>query len=73
MNSCLGSNGCLWILIGALILGSCGTNLLNSRALTGCGWPFLVALAYCLCKNGTLSALTNRLGLGGGCGCGCNN
>lgn len=69
MNSCT-NNGCLWILIGALILGTCGTNLLNSRALTGCGWPFLVALAYCLCKNGTLANLAGRLGLGG-CGCGC--
>ncbi len=68
MNSCLGGNGCLWILIIALLLGSCGTGLLNSRALTGCGWPFLVALAYCLCKNGTLSNLASRLGLG----CGCN-
>ena len=72
MNSCLGSNGCLWILIGLLILGSSGNNLLNSRALTGCGWPFLIALAYCLYKNGTLSALANRLGLGGSCGCGNN-
>lgn len=63
----MNSNSCLWILIIALILGN-GTNLLNSRALTGCGWPFLVALAYCLCKNGTLSRLLNSI-TNGGCGC----
>lgn len=68
MNSCLSGNSCLWILIIALILGSNGTNLLNSRALTGCAWPFLVALAYCLCKNGTLSRLLGSL-TNGGCGC----
>ncbi len=67
MNSCFGGNSYLWILIAALILGTVGTNLLNSRALTGCGWPFLVALGYCMYKNGTLSALANQLGLG------CNN
>lgn len=64
----MNSNSCLWILIIALILGA--SNVLNSKALTGFGWPFLVALAYTLCKNGTLSSIANSLGLGG---CGCNN
>ncbi len=67
MNSCFGGNSCLWILIIALILG---TNVLNSKALSGCGWPLIVALAYCMCKNGTLQNVLGRLGLGG---CGCNN
>ena len=63
---CLNNSSCLWILIILLMLG-CGTNLLNSRALSGCGWPFLLACAYCLGKNGTLSRL-----VGGNNGCGCN-
>ncbi len=67
MNSCFGDNSGLWILILALLLG---TNVLNSKTLTGCGWPFIVALAYCMYKNGTLQGLLGRLGLGG---CGCNN
>ncbi|MDE6059239.1 MAG: hypothetical protein K2G44_04275 [Clostridia bacterium] len=62
------SNSCLWILIILLILG---TNVLSSNTFTGCGWPFLLALAYCFGKNGTLSNLMNRIG-GCGCGCGCN-
>ncbi len=66
MNS-LNGNGRLWILIALLILGFGGGNILNSRALSGCGWPILVALAYCLGKNGTLGALANCLG--GGCNC----
>ena len=71
MNSCFNGNSGLWILILALILG---TNILNSRALTGCGWPFLLALLYCTLKNGTLSQLVDRLGFGNGGngGCGCN-
>lgn len=66
MNSCLQGNSCLWILIILLLLG---TNVLSSNAFSGCGWPFLLAGAYCLGKNGTLSAL---IGQNGGCGC-CNN
>lgn len=64
MNSCL--NGSLWLLIILLILGS---NVLNSRALSGCGWPLLIALAYCMYKNGTLGEILGRFGLNGGCGC----
>ncbi len=65
--NCLGGNNCLWMLIILLILGSYGTNILNSRALSGCGWPILTALAYCMGKNGTLSRIAESLG--GSCGC----
>ena len=67
MNCCQNGNSCLWILIIALILGNGGTNLLSSRALSGCGWPMLIALTYCMCKNGTLGALLGKMN--GGCGC----
>lgn len=67
MNSCLQGNSCLWILIILLILG---TNVLSSSAFSGCGWPFLVALAYCAGKNGFLGTYFGR---NSGCGCGCNN
>ncbi len=69
MNCCLTGNNCLWLLIILLILGTCGTNVLTSRAFTGCGWPILAACAYCLCKNGTLAQLANCLRGIGGCGC----
>lgn len=62
-----GGNNCLWTLIVLLILGTYGTNLINSRALSGCGWPLLAALLYCMYKNGTLSRIAE--GIGGGCGC----
>ena len=66
MNCWLNGNNGLWVLIILLILGS---NILSSKIFTGCGWPFALALAYCLGKNGTtLSTLANGLG-----GCGCNN
>ena len=66
MNGCLNGNNSLWILIILLILGS---NVLSSRLFSGCGWPFALAGAYCLGKNGTtLGSLVNGLG-----GCGCNN
>ncbi len=64
--NCLNGNGGLWLLILALILG---TNGLSSRTLTGCGWPFLIALTYCLYKNGTLSRILGTLTNGGDCGC----
>ena len=62
-----GNNSYLWILIILLILGT-GSGLFSSSIFTGCGWPILVALVYCMIKNGTLFG-GNR----GGCGCGCNN
>ena len=33
--------------------------------------PLLAALAYCMCKNGTLQSLVNSV-CGSGDGCGCN-
>ncbi len=69
MNCCIGGNSCLWILIILLILGT-SCNVFSSSVFSGCGWPILAALAYCLCKNGTLSSLFSKCGCG--CGCGCN-
>ncbi len=66
MNTSSNGNSCLWVLIIALILGS---NVLNSRALNGCGWPLLIALLYCMSKNGTLSEIASKFGIG----CGCND
>ena len=65
--NCLSNNCYLWILIILLILGTCN-GVFSSSIFTGCGWPFLLALGYCLWKNGTLSSLFGRNG-----GCGCNN
>ncbi len=68
--NCLNGNSCLWTLIILLILGTLGTNVLSSRTLTGCGWPLLAALAYCIGKNGGLGEVLSRLGgTTGGCGC----
>ena len=68
MNCCMnGNNSCLWILIILLILGTCG-NVFSSSVFSGCGWPVLAALAYWMCKNGTLGSLFGRSGNG----CGCN-
>lgn len=64
MNCFTNGNSCLWILIILLILGTCG-NVFSSDLFSGCGWPVLAALAYCMCKNGTLGSLFHR----GGCGC----
>ncbi len=71
MNCCSGGNNYLWILIILLILGTCG-NVFSSSAFRGCGWPILAALAYCMCKNGTLQDIFNRMCGGNDCGCGCN-
>jgi len=67
MNCCT-NNGYLWILIILLIMGTSG-NVFSSGIFSGCGWPILLALVYCMCKNGTLGSLFNQNG--GGCGCGC--
>ncbi len=70
MNCCSGGNNTLWILIVLAILGTCG-NVVSSETFRGCGWPILAALAYCMCKNGTLQDLVGKVC--GGCGgCGCN-
>ena len=62
-----GNNSYLCLLIILLILGT-GSGLFSSSIFTGCGWPILVALAYCMVKNGTIGKL-----FGGNGGCGCNN
>ena len=66
--NCWGNNSYLWILFILLILGTC-SGVFSSSIFTGCGWPILAALAYCMCKNGTLGSLFGR----NGGGCGCNN
>lgn len=66
MNGCLQGNTLLWILIILLILGQNG-NVFHSSALSGCGIPVLIALGYCMYKNGTLANILN------GNSCGCNN
>ena len=71
MNCCSGGNNYLWILIILLILGTCG-NVFSSSPFRGCGWPILAALAYCMCKNGTLQDIFSRMCGGNDCGCGCN-
>ena len=66
--NCWGNNSYLWILIILLILGTC-SGVFSSSIFTYCDWPILAALAYCMCKNGTLGSLFGR----NGGGCGCNN
>lgn len=62
------NNCCLWILILAFVLSN--KNLCLDRLLDGCGFPLLVALLFCMCRNGSLASIANGL-FGGGCGCGC--
>ena len=50
-----GGNGCLWILILLLILCCSQTGVLNNL-LDSCYLPIILAIAYCVCKNGGLSA-----------------
>ena len=65
MNCCLPGNTTLWILIALLVLGS-KNGIFNSSVFSGCGLPILVALLYCLYKNGTLAnILTPACGCGG--------
>lgn len=69
MNCCFSGNVTLWILIALIVLGS-KDGIFCSNVFSGCGLPILLALLYCLYKNGTLSALLtpscNQ------CGCNCN-
>ena len=67
MNCFLQGNSCLWTLIILLILGST-SGIFHSNVFTGCGLPILVALLYCMYKNGTLASLFKGMS----CGCGCN-
>lgn len=65
-NSCCSGNNCLWILILALVLSN--KNICLENILNGCGLPLIVALLYCMCKNGSLSSIANSL-FGNSCGC----
>ena len=56
MNCFSQGNTTLWILIALLVLG-CKDGIFCSNILNGCGLPIIVALLYCLYKNGTLSSL----------------
>jgi len=66
MNCCSHGNSSLWILVAVLVLcnkdGSICGNLFS-----GCSLPIVIALLYCLYKNGTLSSLLTP-----SCGCSCN-
>lgn len=68
-NNCgFSCNSSLWILLLALAL--CGKSVCLDNLFSGCTTPFLLALAYCLGKNGTLSNLFGGL-CGNSCGCNC--
>lgn len=56
MNCFSQGNTTLWILIALLVLG-CKDGIFCSNVLSGCGLPIIVALLYCLYKNGTLSSI----------------
>ncbi len=75
MNCFSQGNTTLWILVALLILGSKNGNFC-SGVLDGCGLPIIIALLYCLYKNGTLSSLLTpncccQRPEHCGCGCGC--
>ena len=57
MNCCMQNNSTLWILIALVVLCSKDNGGISSGILCGCGLPIIVALLYCLYKNGTLSAI----------------
>ena len=65
MTCCNQGNSTLWILIALLVLGS-KDGIFCSNLFSGCGLPILVALLFCLYKNGTLSAILTPP-----CNCGC--
>ncbi|MBR2623064.1 MAG: hypothetical protein IKD15_02430 [Clostridia bacterium] len=65
MNCCSQGNVTLWILIALLVLGS-KDGAFCSGIFNGCGLPIVIALLFCLYKNGTLSALLTPP-----CSCGC--
>ncbi len=66
MNCCFTGNYTLWILIALLVLGS-KNGIFCSNVFSGCGLPILIALLYCLYKNGTLAGLLTPP-----CDCNCN-
>ncbi|MBQ7369784.1 MAG: hypothetical protein IJW58_02270 [Clostridia bacterium] len=71
MNCCMqNNNNCtLWILIALVVL--CSKDSFSSCGIfNGCGLPIIVALAYCLYKNGTLGSLLTP-SCNPCCSCGC--
>ena len=73
MTCCNQGNLTPWILIALLVLGS-KDGIFCSNIFSGCGLPIIIALLFCLYKNGTLAAiLTPQCGCdcNRGCGCGC--
>lgn len=71
--NCFGGNSALWILILLLLTANqrsgCGC---DNNAFSGCSTPILIALLFCLCRNGTLCSLLGCNNGDNGCGCGCN-
>ena len=61
-------NTTLWILVALLVLGS-KDGCFCSNVLSGCTLPIIIALLYCLYKNGTLCAILTPHN----CGCNCNS
>ncbi len=68
MNCCLSGNTTLWILIALIVLGS-KDGFFCSGIFNGCGLPIVIALLYCLYKNGTLA---NVLTPPSNCCCDCH-
>ena len=57
MNCCMQNNNCsIWILVALVVLCS-KDGFSTCGLLNGCGLPIIIALLYCLYKNGTLSSL----------------
>ena len=71
MTCCNQGNVTLWILIALLVLGS-KNGVFCSNTLCGCGLPVIIALLFCLYKNGTLASLLTP-SCNCSCNCGCNN
>ena len=67
MTCCNQGNMTLWILIALLVLGS-KDGIFCSNVFSGCGLPIIIALLFCLYKNGTLAAILTPQ-----CGCGCDH
>lgn len=71
MTCCNQGNVTLWILIALLVLGSKEGNFCTN-VFSGCGLPIIIALLFCLYKNGTLAnILTPNCGCDCKCNCGC--
>lgn len=68
MSCCNQGNATLWILIALLVLGS-KDGAFSSSVMSGCGLPIMLALLFCLYRNGTLASLLTPSC--GGCNCGC--